>query len=80
MLEELSSEHSMTKNRGTMLYRSPEQFGRESLKKEASKEVDVFSLGLVFLVIHQFEPSNKTTIPLSGKRFYINFCYIFNMT
>ena len=53
----------MTNNRGTMLYRSPEQFhGKEVLKK-----VDVFYLGLVLLVILDFGAKKWNTYPQSGK-------------
>ena len=67
MLEGNSSELSMTKNRGTMLYRSPEQFRGDRY----SKKVDIFGLGLVFLVIFDYGQNCTFTIPLSGNYFIV---------
>ena len=57
------SEQTMTANKGTMLYRSPEQFRGDKY----SHKVDIFSLGLVLLVISEFSEKNRNTLPQSGK-------------
>ena len=62
VVEENSSEQSLTGNKGTMLYRSPEQFRGDKY----SRKVDIFSLGLVLLVVSEFEEKSKRTFPQSG--------------
>ena len=61
VLEETSSS-SMTANRGTALYRAPEQFREENY----CEKVDIFSLGLVILVISEFGNETQDTYPQSG--------------
>ena len=63
VVEENPSEQTMTGNKGTMLYRSPEQFRGDKY----SRKVDIFSLGLVLLVVSEFSEENKNTFPQSGK-------------
>ena len=52
----------MKTHAGTRYYRAPELISRE----EYSDAIDIFSLGLVFLVVFKYGPGHSLTVPLTG--------------
>ena len=54
---------------GTSFYRAPELFNPHYCRY--TKSVDIFSLGLVFMVLFEYNAPLRYTVPLSGNKFRI---------
>ena len=61
--DQVGNENIMKTRVGTRYYRAPELLSGA----EYSDAVDIFSLGLVIMVVFKYGPGHLQTVPLTGK-------------
>ena len=64
LVDSTLNEIMTTRNAGTKFYRAPEMFSQRRVPY--CKSLDIFSLGLVFMVLFEYDLPNRYTVPVSG--------------